>query len=549
MSASALHSELSHERPRLWRLLPLIVSILANTATISPPGWASPAPQNGDCEERLWAGANNGDIFDEPDRADDAERALGAMLDRLASANLKVIRILIDYRLDLNDGDENLDGHADAMPIGKYNDCILEAIDHLMVEAKERRLLLLIALESHNWIEAYDLSRDHYSWRRCKTPALFYESLAADPNWEGGVYESPMLQRTRTRGWGNYLVDADAKEVYKKRVSHILHHRNPLLGNREWKDINDVVWAWELMSEPEYFFATNAELVSWLREMGAYVKTIDPDTYVALGTKDPRSVAGVDIKTRHHYPGHSPARGDFGDDRDELRLLEEFNVNIDFFRAAQDPDMFESIIEEAEERDIPWMFWEYGYKFDGDDIWHGGDDGKLWEDVIVPRARAMWNRRWTGTGKQWRVEAMINAFDLSLDDELNVDPRRVRVGEDLTARGSDSVEGLCGLAGSLHALVDLQVDEERVRAETIRSARTTATGDNRVEMEFRFFFEYGQEGRRQLTAIDLGRVGDHFAKADDHVERRAQLVADVGDKFFLRPPRFFGDLVHVLEAI
>ena len=60
--------------------------------------------------DRLWAGVNNGDIYDEPDVADDPDKTLGAMLDVLVTANLRVIRIWIDYRLELDD-------EGDALPL------------------------------------------------------------------------------------------------------------------------------------------------------------------------------------------------------------------------------------------------------------------------------------------------------------------------------------------------------------------------------------------------------------------------------------------------
>jgi len=372
-----------------------------------------------DCTERLWAGVNNGDIFDEPDTAADYEKTLGAMLDRLVAANLRVLRIMIDYRLELDD-----DGNA--LPIGEYNDCILEAVDQLMWEAKRRKLLLLITLQSFNWIEDdYEMSVPIYGWRRCTTPARKYAQLASDPNWLGGWYKSPYQQRTAQLDWGPFLTDLEARSAYEQRVSHILHHRNPYFQGRKWKDINEVIWAWDLMGEPEHLTGTTDELISWLDYMGAYVKAIDPDTYLALGTKldDQKgrdllqhNFAAVDIYTVHpynlfldYYIDEFLSPTGIGGQYGKLLLMEEFNpyrLNTGLY----DEDHFESFINKAESRNMPWMFWEYGYNFDGDDVWHDGVDNHLWNTVIVPHATTMWNTIQPCTGSQWRVGEMVKAL-------------------------------------------------------------------------------------------------------------------------------------------
>ncbi len=61
--------------------------------------------------------------------------------------------------------------------------------------------------------------------------------------------------------------------------------------------------------------------------------------------------------------------------------------------------------------------------------------------------------------------------------------------------------------------------------------------------------DIGHQRRRELAAIYLRRVEDHLGKADDHVERGAQLMAHVGNELLFGTPRLFGQLVHRLEPI
>ena len=362
--------------------------------------------------DHLCAGVNNGDMFDVPDEPNDQisrDMTLGAMLDELAAANLRVIRILIDYRLDL---DEN----GNALPIGEYNDCILEAIDNLMAEVRKRGLLLLIAFESHNWTNDYYLSRDWYSWRRCKTPVNLYNSLASDPNWEGDSYSSPHAQRVDTGLIGeNYFSDESCKDIYKKRVEHILNHRNPFFNNKKWKDINDVVWAWAVHSEPEHM-GDNENLVPWFHEMSSYVKGIDPDTYLAMGTMWyflEHNFADVDIYTIHLYPGIAPKFDEekvlqfrspqgIGGKYGKLLLIEEINGGEWFIQ-----DKFENF----EKLHLPWMIWEYDWNGKQHAVWPRLNKNE-W-DIIVQHANNNWNisncacNSWT---KPWLVGKMVEAL-------------------------------------------------------------------------------------------------------------------------------------------
>lgn len=326
--------------------------------------------------DRLWAGTNNGDIFDEPVIADDPDKTLGAMLDELVTANIKVLRILIDYRLELADDDYDGDDNADALPVGEYNDDILSEIDDLMVEAKQRGILLLIALQGSNWINApYYMSREFYGWRQCKTPTDLYTLLADDPAWGCGSFESPYQQRARKANppWGNYLTEEEAKNAYKQRVSHILHHRNPHFGNLKWKDINDVIWAWELMNEPEHLDTGRVDiLIPWLEEMSAYVKGIDPDTYLALGTYSllHHHFVHVDIYTVHAYPSIGSLETDIGEFNsptgvggkyDKLLFVEEFTpyrnwpwvpVSLNYQSDLEAEELSLDFRQELESRDV-----------------------------------------------------------------------------------------------------------------------------------------------------------------------------------------------------
>ena len=373
-------------------------------------------------EEGLWSGVNNGDLFDEPDDK------LDEMLDQLAKADLRVMRIWVDLRLEMDEDGNDL-------PVGEYNDCILRAIDHLMAKAKRKGILLLITLHQYNWIQGNSLtiSQEFYEWRKCPTPVNVYQrSLTEGPQ--------DVLDPYARRGWSHdYLTNPDAKSAYKQRVNHILNHVNPYFG-KPWKEINDVIWAWELQNEPEYLYGSVDVIRLWLSEMATYVKSIDPDTYVALGTMRWESwgnIRDADIYTMHWYGGLEGLgdtlqqfHDELGSLHGKLLLMEEFNPLFDSSpsgaqRRRHTPERksrFEAIMEECRRQKVPWMFWEYGYWFDGDDIWHANTvkvvneqllawpDGILWGSKVLPGAKYIWNSSWTPLVRRWKVHETVNAL-------------------------------------------------------------------------------------------------------------------------------------------
>lgn len=383
--------------------------------------------------ERLWAGVNNGDIFDEDDATIDT------MLDQLARSNLRVIRVLIDYRLEMGPW-------GWALPRGRYDDCILRRIDKLMVKAQKKGILLLITLHSHNWIHAANpkvytikVSPNSASWRQCQTPVLLYawtQYTGQTFNIVGGPY--------RKRGYADgsdltrhYFTGAQARADYKARVSHILNHYNPYL-KRKWKDLNDVVWGWGLHNEPEHVMdgkVTRAHVSAWFREMAAYVKSVDPDTYVVLGNmnldpgKFPGLVPHADVYTIHDYARSNVAAlakkiDDFyritGRPHGKLLLVEEFNAfnenNVAFQRAPNHRSFTEANelrMDLSRRHGVAWMLWEHGYNYDVDDLWHKNSstqpDGIVWGAKIAPGARDIWSTSWDAraVGQRWKVQRMV----------------------------------------------------------------------------------------------------------------------------------------------
>jgi regulation of enolase protein 1 (concanavalin A-like superfamily) len=330
-------------------------------------------------------------MFDEPDDK------LEEMLDHLDEADLRVVRIILDYRLEM---DEN----GKPLKVGEYNPCILGPIDELMVMAKRKGILLMIAFHMDNFVDHPALiNKDTYGWRKCQTPVNLYELSKKEGTQE--VYDP---YKYEDRGNGDFTSEA-ARAAYKQRVEYVLNHVNPAFG-KPWKEINDVIWAWGLETELEEY--ADPAGVAWLNEMATHVKNIDPDTYIATGTLGVNFtdvITDADIYTVHSYDK-------FLTDHKVQKFQEEIGIPYGKLLLVEETGPAdERAMGTARRNGVPWMLWEYGYNFDKDDVWHanepGGDKlhGVAWGATVFPEAKRIWNTKWNWetVGKQWDVHRMV----------------------------------------------------------------------------------------------------------------------------------------------
>jgi mannan endo-1,4-beta-mannosidase len=101
-----------------------------------------------------------------------------------------------------------------------------------------------------------------------------------------------------------FFEDARTKHHYKEFVRHVLNRVNSINGIR-YKD-DPTIFAWELMNEPN--IRPSSLYRSWVAEMTAYVKSIDPNHLVSSGHANMKekmadlSIPSVDFGTWHGYP-------------------------------------------------------------------------------------------------------------------------------------------------------------------------------------------------------------------------------------------------------
>ena len=206
-----------------------------------------------------FAGANSYDLFtlgDSSSASTDEDICtkymypdqIDARMKAMADSGVTVIRTW---------GFSNESWHGFETAPGKYVEPQFMLFDYIMKSAKEHGIKVIITLE--NYWEAYGGIDKKLSWA----------------GESGGSHTSR----------AKYFSNEQCKQWYKDYVKHFAERTNYFTGEK-YKD-DPTIFAWDLMNEPRYQDAgentTGNTLRAWIDEMGAYVKSVDPNHMVCAG--------------------------------------------------------------------------------------------------------------------------------------------------------------------------------------------------------------------------------------------------------------------------
>lgn len=229
-----------------------------------------------------------------------ADVEIDNLLDDAAAMNFNVIRTFISvvrgtldgskpaiWQWDRNDNSSNLgmngvyflywDGDHMAWNDGPNG---LQRIDQLIAKAKKRNIRLLFSL-----LDFYDYTGGS-------------QQMSA---WYGS-----------TDRYTFFFKDERTRADYEAWVRHVLERTNTITGIA-YKD-DPTIFGWDLMNEAQF---SSVDLATdWITEMSAYIKSIDPNHMLGLGSEgffdgksgnDPLNqlkIDTVDFGTWHIYPAY-----------------------------------------------------------------------------------------------------------------------------------------------------------------------------------------------------------------------------------------------------
>lgn len=173
-------------------------------------------------------------------------------------------------------------------------------------------------------------------------------------NWDDFGGMSQYVNWTGAGSHDAFYTNAQCKQAYKDYINYLVNRTNSFTGEK-YKDSPEI-FAWELANEPRcQSDPTGDTLVSWVSEMSAYIKSLDPNHMVSVGDEGFLNRSGasdwfysggegvdwdrlialpnIDLGTVHLYPDHWGKTADWGvqwitDHAGQSKpvILEEFGI-------------------------------------------------------------------------------------------------------------------------------------------------------------------------------------------------------------------------------
>lgn len=140
---------------------------------------------------------------------------------------------------------------------GQYNEPIFRGFDYMLDEARKRGIRMLLAL-TDNW--QLTGGADQFT------------------AWAGSTVHE------------DFFSNRLAKQLFKDHIKVVLNRVNTINGRRYLED--PTIFAWDIINEPRCYQCGN-RLAEWVKEMAAWIKSIDPNHLVTVGEEGfyPKDVA------------------------------------------------------------------------------------------------------------------------------------------------------------------------------------------------------------------------------------------------------------------
>ncbi|KAI5067599.1 hypothetical protein GOP47_0018127 [Adiantum capillus-veneris] len=150
------------------------------------------------------------------------------------------------------------DGGYQALQIspGVYDENVFQALDFVLNQARRSGLYLILTLVN-NWGD-YGGKAKYVEWARMASSDIKSED--------------------------DFFSDPTAKGFYRNHIKTVLTRVNSITGIR-YKD-DPTIFAWELINEPQCSKDPSGEMLqAWIEEMAAYLKSIDCNHLLGLGSE------------------------------------------------------------------------------------------------------------------------------------------------------------------------------------------------------------------------------------------------------------------------
>lgn len=217
-------------------------------------------------------------------------------LDLLKANGIDNLRVLAGA--EGPDGEPRRVSPALQLSPGVYNQELLDGLDFLLAEMGKRKMVAILFLNNAwEWSGGF---AQYVSWST-KKPIPY-------PEVNGHTWGEFMTFS------GTFHQCAEGKEMFRKHIKYMLGRTNKITGIPYTQD--PAIMTWELANEPRAFSNANKEpLVNWVNETAAYIKSLDPNHLITVGSEGKAGCEGdiglfekihsskdVDYLTVHIWP-------------------------------------------------------------------------------------------------------------------------------------------------------------------------------------------------------------------------------------------------------
>jgi mannan endo-1,4-beta-mannosidase len=334
----------------------------------------SPSASNGHTvsARHNWGGADSFFLFalSESDRLEH----LAAM----QSAGMKVVRIFIS---GVGDGAKGSSSTAtpDVEPkqLGVWDDTILERIDRLMYESLQYGVKLDISMH------------DRYALG-CWAEDAYYFTYHFPSGFPGCNAQKNDVH--------SFYQNSSIEAVFDHRLIHIVTHRNPLMGNRTWGELSEVIFTFAAQNEAQSFIPSRdwdwacrrAKTMRPHLAPGILLSTNGATVADSLQTQL-FECPELDLMAVHNYGGGEKVAANYSMVARQLAETYNKRVYVEEFGATGDNNGTKAVglqqqIDGILSAHIPFMFWELvktNPPLTDYEVWTGC---KAW-DVIANRSQ------------------------------------------------------------------------------------------------------------------------------------------------------------------
>lgn len=241
-----------------------------------------------------FVGANVAVMYRDEDRA-----AMPETLTKAAQTGIRVVRVWAFGEGGPNDIGPLTDfadwprTHPFRFSPDNWNEEALVHLDRVMAEAARNQLYVQLCLT--NWWRDTGGVTQYLRWAGIND--------AADDKFAYGINPARALL---------FYTNDETRRLYRQHVEKIVTRRNTVTGVLYRNDPN--ILGWELINEAQVITGRWAERRAWIKEMSAYVKSLDPNHLVTPGAWGYRTaserrewlidhqLANIDYCDVHNYP-------------------------------------------------------------------------------------------------------------------------------------------------------------------------------------------------------------------------------------------------------